>query len=126
MWSAQQKLMVDSRFKGAEDVDGCEAGTVFGRTKARGIWSPNEGRRLVTIFSRQDLRAKPSPDKKWSDDINLCQQIYRKKVLMRRKRGTPEAKNDLAKRPKKAKKFVILLAPHLLKAIILLLLCQWE
>jgi hypothetical protein len=86
-------LKLDSRFSGAEDPDGCEAGTIF-----RNYYSPRVAgsikRRKVFCYYIVKTRSlsKPSPGKKWSDDIKSWSFNLRKKCAI-----AEEANHDLAK-----------------------------
>jgi hypothetical protein len=86
-------LKVDSRFKGAEDADGCEAGTVFRKDYSPSVFGSSKRRKVFCYYIvKTRPPSKPSPDKKWSDDIKSMSANLRKKCAI-----AEEAKNDLAK-----------------------------
>jgi hypothetical protein len=86
-------LKLDSRFKGAEDPDGCEDGTIFRKDYSPRIAGSTKRRKVFCYYIvKTRPLSKPIPSRKWSDDIKSRSINLRKKCAIAK-----EAKDDLAK-----------------------------
>jgi hypothetical protein len=87
-------LKVDSRFKRAEDPDGCEAGTVFRKDYSPRVPDSTKRRKVFCYYIvKTRPPSKPSPKMKWSDDIKSMSANLRKKCAIAK-----EAKNESSTR----------------------------